>query len=45
MLTVDNQFIAPDATDVTDDVAQSTTPLSPAQVTAAATAIGDQILP
>jgi hypothetical protein len=45
MLTVDNQFIAPDAKDVSNNVAQATTPLSPAQVTAAATAIGDQILP
>ena len=45
MLTVDNQFIAPDATDISDNVAQSTTPLSPAQVTSAATAIGDQVLP
>jgi hypothetical protein len=45
MLTVDNQFIPPGAKDVGNDVAQSTTPLSPAQVTATATAIGDQILP
>jgi hypothetical protein len=45
MLTVDNQFIAPEAKDNSNSVAQSTTPLSPTQVTAAATAIGDQILP
>jgi hypothetical protein len=45
MLTVDNQFIAPDAKGISNNVAQGTTPLSPAQVTAAATAIGDQILP
>ena len=45
MLTVDNQFIKPDAKDNSNSVAQSTTPLSQAQVTAIATAIGDQILP
>jgi hypothetical protein len=45
MLTVDNQFIAPGSRDNSDDVAQSRTPLSPAQVTAIATTIGDQILP
>jgi hypothetical protein len=45
MLTVDNQFIAPGRRDNHDDVAQSTPPLSPAQVTTTATTIGDQILP
>lgn len=44
MLTVDNQFIAPGSKDNRNDVAQSTTPLTPAQVTATATTIGDQIL-
>jgi hypothetical protein len=44
MLTVDNQFIAPGRS-ARNPVAQSATPLSPAQVTAIATAIGDQILP
>jgi hypothetical protein len=44
MLTVDNQFIAPGATDTHNDVAQGTPPLSPTQVTATATAIGDRIL-
>lgn len=45
MLTVDNQFIPPGRGDHKDDVAQSVTPLSPAQVTATAVAIGDRILP
>jgi hypothetical protein len=45
MLTVDNQFIPPGSSSNRDDVAQNTTPLSPAQVTAAATAIAGQILP
>jgi hypothetical protein len=45
MLTVDNQFFPPGGSDNHDNVAQSATPLSPAQVTAAATTIGDQILP
>jgi hypothetical protein len=44
MLTVDNQFIAPGSTSIKNDVAQSATPLTPAQVTATATTIGDQIL-
>ncbi len=44
MLTVDNQFIAPGRTSNHDDVAQSTPPWSPAQVTATATTIGDLIL-
>jgi hypothetical protein len=45
MLTVDNQFIPPGSGDNHSDVAQSATPLSPAQVTATAITIGDQILP
>jgi hypothetical protein len=45
MLTVDNQFSPPGSSDNNDNVAQSATPLSPAQVTATATTIGDQILP
>jgi hypothetical protein len=45
MLTVDNQFIAPGSKDNHNDVAQRATPLSPAQVTTIAAAIGDQILP
>lgn len=45
MLTVDNQFIAPGSSSNRNDVAQSAPPLSPAQVTATATTIGDQILP
>jgi hypothetical protein len=45
MLIVDNQFIPPGSRDNSNNVAQSTTPLSPAQVTATATTIGDQILP
>jgi hypothetical protein len=45
MLTVDNQFIPPGSSDNSHDVAQSATPLSPDQVTATATTIGDQILP
>jgi hypothetical protein len=44
MLTVDNQFIAPGATSNHNDVAQSATPLTPAQVTATATGIGNRIL-
>jgi hypothetical protein len=44
MLTVDNQFIVPGSGDQ-DHVAQRATPLSPAQVTAIATRIGDQIRP
>jgi hypothetical protein len=43
MLTVDNQFIAPSHS-AKNPVAQRATPLSPAQVTAIATTIGDQIL-
>jgi hypothetical protein len=45
MLTVDNQFIPPGRTNNHDDVAQSTTPLSPAQVSTIAVTIGSQILP
>jgi hypothetical protein len=45
MLTVDNQFIAPGSSSNKNDVAQSTPPFSPAQVTATATTIGDRILP
>ena len=45
MLTVDNQFFPPGSTDNHHGVAQSATPLSPAQVSAVATTVGDQILP
>jgi hypothetical protein len=45
MLTVDNQFIPPGRTNNHNDVAQSTTPLSPAQVSSIAATIGNQILP
>jgi len=45
MLTVDNQFFPPGSTNNHHGVAQSATPLSPAQVTAVATTVGDRILP
>jgi hypothetical protein len=45
MITVDNQFSPPGSKDNRDNVAQEAAPLSPAQVKAIATTIGDQILP
>ncbi|GAA2635654.1 hypothetical protein [Paractinoplanes durhamensis] len=44
MIFVDNEFVVP-GTDPENSVAQPATPLSPAQVKAIATTIGDQILP
>lgn len=44
-IAVNNEFLPPGKKGSTDNVAQSATPLSPAQVTAIATTIGDRILP